>query len=40
MIDSGMSDYERENVQSISKESNGIYLVDKRFLKDYLDGRV
>ena len=40
VLDSGMNDYERENVQSVCKESNGIYLVDKKYLKDFLDGRI
>jgi len=40
VLDSGMSDNERENVQAVCKESNGIYLVDKKYLKDYLDGRI
>lgn len=40
VIDSGITDDERKNLLPICKESNGIYLVEKDYLKDYFDGRI
>lgn len=40
VLDCGMSEAEKENLLEICKESNGIYLVQKDFLKDYFDGRI
>lgn len=39
VLDSGMAENEKENLLEICKEGNGIYLVDKDYLKDYFDGR-
>lgn len=40
VLDCGISDEEKDNLLEICKESNGIYLVQKDFLKDYFDGRI
>ncbi len=40
VLDSGISENERANLLEICKESNGIYLVPKEYLKDYFDGRI
>lgn len=40
VLDCGISEEEKENLLEICKESNGIYLVQKDFLKDYFDGRI
>lgn len=39
VLDCGITEKERENLLEICKESNGIYLVQKDFIKDYFDGR-
>lgn len=39
ILDCGLTPKEKENLLPICKESNGIYLVEKEFLKDYFDGR-
>ncbi len=40
VLDSGMRENERDNLLEICKESNGIYLVNKEYIKDFLDGRI
>ncbi len=40
VLDAGISEEEKANLLEICKESNGIYLVPKEYLKDYFDGRV
>ncbi len=40
VLDCGISNEEKENLLEICKESNGIYLVQKEYLKDYFDGRI
>ena len=40
VLDNGMCENERDNLLEICKESNGIYLVNKEYLKDFLDGRI
>ncbi len=40
VLDCGITQEEKENLLEICKESNGIYLVEKDFLKDYFDGRI
>ncbi len=40
VLDAGITDEEKEYLLPICKSSNGIYLVEKDFLKDYFDGRI
>lgn len=40
VLDSGMNDSEKADLLEICKECNGIYLVEKEYLKDYFDGRI
>ena len=40
VLDSGIKESEKIELLEICKESNGIYLVPKDYLKDYFDGRV
>ena len=40
VLDCGITQEERENLLPICKESNGIYLVQKEYIKDYFDGRI
>ena len=40
VLDNGMREYERDNLLEICKECNGIYLVNKEYIKDFLDGRI
>ena len=40
VIDNGMCEREKDNLLEICKESNGIYLVNKEYIKDFLDGRI
>lgn len=40
VLDNGMCEIEKENLLEICKECNGIYLVNKEYLKDFLDGRI
>ena len=40
VLDNGICENERDNLLEICKESNGIYLVNKEYLKDFLDGRI
>ncbi len=40
VLDSGITEEERKDLLEICKESNGIYLVEKEYLKDYFDGRI
>lgn len=40
VLDSGMCESEKDNLLEICRESNGIYFVEKEYLKDFLDGRV
>lgn len=40
VLDCGITETEKENLLPICKESNGIYLVKKDFIKDYFDGRI
>ena len=40
VLDCGITQEERENLLPICKESNGIYLVKKEYIKDYFDGRI
>ncbi len=40
VLDCGISEEEKENLLPICKESNGIYLVQKEYIKDYFDGRI
>ena len=40
VLDGGMCENERDNLLEICKESNGIYLVNKEYIKDFLDGRI
>lgn len=39
VLDCGITENEKEDLLQICKESNGIYLVQKEYLKDYFDGR-
>ena len=39
ILDCGITQEEKDNLLPICKESNGIYLVQKEFIKDYFDGR-
>ena len=36
----GLTEEEKADLLQICKESNGIYLVEKEYLKDYFDGRI
>lgn len=40
VLDSGMSETEKDNLLEICKESNGIYFVEEEYLKDFFDGRI
>ena len=40
ILDCGISEEEKENLLEVCKESNGIYLVQKDYMKDYFDGRI
>ncbi len=40
VLDCGISEEEKENLLPICKDNNGIYLVQKEFIKDYFDGRI
>ena len=40
VLDCGITETEKANLLEICKESNGIYLVKKEFLKDYFNGRI
>ncbi len=40
VLDSGITEEEKADLLQICKESNGIYLVEKEYLKDYFDGRI
>ena len=40
VLDAGITESEKADLLEICKESNGIYLVSKEYLKDYFDGRV
>ena len=40
VVDSGITESEKADLLEICKESNGIYLVPKEYLKDYFDGRL
>lgn len=40
VIDCGISDEEKTSLMEICKESNGIYLINKDQIKDFLDGRI
>lgn len=40
VLDNGICENERDNLLEICKESNGIYLVNKEYIKDFLDGRI
>ena len=40
VLDSGIKENEKSDLLEICKECNGIYLVEKDYLKDYFDGRV
>ena len=40
VLDSGINDNEKSDLLEICKECNGIYLVEKDYLKDYFDGRL
>ncbi len=40
VLDSGITESEKADLLEICKESNGIYLVPKEYMKDYFDGRI
>lgn len=40
VLDSGITENEKAELLPICKESNGIYLVQKEYMKDYFDGRI
>lgn len=40
VLDSGMSETEKDDILEICKESNGIYFVEEEHLKDFFNGRV
>lgn len=40
ILDYGISDYEKEQLNLICKECNGIYLIDKDYIKEFLNGRI
>ncbi len=40
VLDNGISDSELANLREICKESNGIYIVKKENIKDFLNGRI
>lgn len=40
VLDSGITEEERESLLEICKESNGIYLVPGEKIKDFLNGRI
>ena len=40
VVDCGITENEKTDLLEICKESNGIYLVEKDFIKDYFDGRI
>ncbi len=40
VLDAGITDKEKDDLLQICKSGNGIYLVEKEFLKDYFDGRI
>ena len=40
VLDNGICKKEKDNLIEICRESNGIYLVNKECLKDFLDGRI
>lgn len=40
VLDNGMCEFERDNLLEICKECNGIYLVNKEYIEDFLDGRI
>ena len=40
VLDCGITEEEKADLLTMCKESNGIYLVPKEYLKDYFDGRV
>jgi hypothetical protein len=40
VLDNGICEKEKDNLLEICRESNGIYLVSKGCLKDFLDGRI
>ncbi len=39
VLDSGISQEERENLLEICSDCNGIYLIDEESIKDFIDGR-
>ena len=40
VLDNGICKKEKDNLIEICRESNGIYIVNKECLKDFLDGRI
>ncbi len=40
VLDMGIQNSEKENLMEICKDSNGIYLVEKDYIKDFFDGRI
>ena len=40
VLDLGITESEKANLLPICTEGNGIYLVEKEYLKDYFDGRI
>ncbi len=40
VLDLGIKDEEKNNLLEICKDSNGIYLVEKDYIKEFFDGRI
>ena len=40
VLNSGMSEIEKDDILEICKENNGIYFVEEEHLKDFFNGRV
>ncbi len=40
VLDCGITEEEKHNLLEICKECNGIYLVPKEYIKDFLNGRI